>query len=763
MTGEDKGSSHSRARRVRPYVPAVLTLCVGIAVSVSSFAVARNWERERLEAEFHRYAEDRVSALRRGLEFSLYEVESLGGLYAASVSVEPHEFREFAVRHLAHAPGTQAMEWIPRVPRAERERYEEAARLWEFEDAAKREAFAKFEITERETQGKMIRAGERDEYYPVYYVEPYEGNEAAVGFDLASNPTRLVTLNRSGDTGDMLATARIILVQETRDQYGFLVFLPVYRKGASTDSVQDRRDNLLGFVLGVFRVGDIFEKALTYLEPAGTDLQLVDQSAPEGECFLYHHYARTREAPAGPVPMLADLRAGLHHEVTLEVAGRQWLIVCAPTPRFLAARRTWYPWGVLAAGLVLTGLLTSYLVSSIGRARRTERLVAALSKANEQLKTEIAERKQAQEVAARAAIDWQHTFDAINDMVFIIDRDYRVLRANRTMQEVFAGRSVVGDLFYEIVHGTGCPPPNCPVPNVLLSGEVVHTELCEEHLDGRWFDILGCPIRDETGTVARMVHVIRDITVRKRAEEHLKALNTELQRSNRDLQDFTHAVSHDLQEPLRKIHTFGQFLVEDFGDRLPQEGREHLRRVQDAAVRMKGLIRHLLALAMVGSKGWELVPVQPRELIDRALEDVSEKVRESGAEVTIEEGLPMVMADALQLGQVFQNLIGNALKFRLPERQPKIAVSGRVEKDHAIFSVTDNGIGIQESSLEKIFGVFQRLHPREEYEGVGVGLALCKKIIQRHGGTIWAESQVGKGSTFRFTLSTVPVKEEEKP
>lgn len=266
-----------------------------------------------------------------------------------------------------------------------------------------------------------------------------------------------------------------------------------------------------------------------------------------------------------------------------------------------------------------------------------------------------------------------------------------------------------------------------------------------------------------------LMGVDRDITDRILAERRLaeyagqlKALNAELQRSNRDLQDFTYTVSHDLQEPLRKVHSFGQFLVEDCGDQLPEVGREHLRHMQNAAVRMKEFIQHLLALARVGTHGADPEPVDPGRIVGVALETLSDRIRECGGQVTVQASLPTVMADPVQLGQVFQNLIGNALKFRKPDRAPRIAIGARIEDDQAVFNVTDNGVGIEERYLEKIFGIFQRLHARDIYAGAGVGLALCEKIVRRHGGIIWAESEPGEGSVFRFTLSLATQPEEEQ-
>ncbi|MFH1732544.1 MAG: CHASE domain-containing protein [Planctomycetota bacterium] len=377
-----------------------MILCVGLVLSVTAFTRAWRGEHERMKAGFVGAAEDSVSALKQIIEFNLHEVEALGAYYAASVEVERSEFREFVKPFLAHNPGIQALEWIPRVPHSRRAACEEAAR---------REGLADFQITERKRQGQMTRAADREEYFPVYFVEPYEGNEVAVGFDVASNPARKRTLERAAESGLMAATSRITLVQEIGRQYGFLVFLPVYRKGQPTDSPEARRNSLEGFVLGVFRAGDMARRALAYLKPQGVDVYLLDRSAPEGARFLDFQPARTRSEPVQPMrDDDAGLRAGLHHAAMLDVAGRKWLVVCRPTPAYFASGRTWELWLILCGGLVLTALVTGGFLSAIGRAERIERLVRErtfeLDETNEKLKRAIAVRERA-EKALRTAHD----------------------------------------------------------------------------------------------------------------------------------------------------------------------------------------------------------------------------------------------------------------------------------------------------------------------------------------------------------------------
>jgi len=233
--------------------------------------------------------------------------------------------------------------------------------------------------------------------------------------------------------------------------------------------------------------------------------------------------------------------------------------------------------------------------------------------------------------------------------------------------------------------------------------------------------------------------------------KELNDANSSLEKANAELQDFTYIVSHDLQEPLRKLHSFAQFLVEDFGDEMSDEGKDYVDRMQRAVVRMKGLIKDLLKLSRIGTAEELFEPVDATDAVKKALDDLSVAVEESGAEVVFGQ-LPVVSANGTQMVQVFENLVGNAIKYRSDERTPKIEIGAKSENGRVLFWVRDNGIGIENQYLEKIFGVFQRLYNKSRYEGTGIGLALCKKIIQRHGGEIWAESAVGVGTTFYFTL-----------
>jgi len=256
------------------------------------------------------------------------------------------------------------------------------------------------------------------------------------------------------------------------------------------------------------------------------------------------------------------------------------------------------------------------------------------------------------------------------------------------------------------------------------------------------------------GVLSPVVRAIaHDITERKAAEKALKKKTEELARSNKDLEQFAYVASHDLQEPLRMVTSYVQLLAKRYQGKLDTEADEFIDFAADGAVRMWKLINDLLTYSRVGTQGKELSPTDSEAVLALSLNDLKLAIEENGVLVT-HDPLPTVMADHSQLGQLFQNLIGNAIKFRSNE-PPRVHLSASRNGNGWTFSVTDNGIGIAAEYSERIFVIFQRLHSRKEYAGTGIGLAICKKIVERHGGRIWMESEVGKGATFYFILPAV--------
>jgi signal transduction histidine kinase len=223
-----------------------------------------------------------------------------------------------------------------------------------------------------------------------------------------------------------------------------------------------------------------------------------------------------------------------------------------------------------------------------------------------------------------------------------------------------------------------------------------------------------------------------------------------LARSNADLEQFAYVASHDLQEPLRAVTSYAELLEMKYSDVLDEKAMKYLFHMTSGVTRMQVLINDLLSYSRVGTRGKEFAPTDMGEVLDEALQNLQGAIEESGAKVT-HDPLPVVEADAMQMRQLFQNLVGNAIKFR-GERPPGVHVSAEKQEDAWLFGVRDTGIGIEPKYNERIFEIFQRLHGRTEYEGTGIGLALCRRIVERHGGRIWVESEPGAGTTFYFTI-----------
>lgn len=287
----------------------------------------------------------------------------------------------------------------------------------------------------------------------------------------------------------------------------------------------------------------------------------------------------------------------------------------------------------------------------------------------------------------------------------------------------------------------------------IANGNVWEGEIKNRAKDGSfyWVNTTIVPFLNEAGKPYKYVSIRYEITQRKQAEEQLRVYADRLERSNRELQDFASIAAHDLQEPLRKIHTFGDRLLAKFGVHLPAEGQDYLDRMLASTRRMRKLIDDLLTYSRVTMNTKPFEQTDLNLILQEVLSDL--EVRIDQVKATIQSSdLPKIEADPSQMRQLFQNLISNALKFQRESVPPVIRIDAELFKDRCVLSVTDNGIGFEEKYLDKIFTIFQRLHGKQEYEGTGVGLAVVRRIAERHGGTVTANSNPGAGATFFVSL-----------
>ena len=374
------------------------------------------------------------------------------------------------------------------------------------------------------------------------------------------------------------------------------------------------------------------------------------------------------------------------------------------------------------------------------------------------LEREVAERTRAEKALRESEARFRGTFENAAVGISLFDRTGHLIRANGKLCEIlgYTEEELRGRSFASFTH------PDDQEPDMTRFGHLMNGELPSYSVEKRyvrkddrpvWVRVTRSAQPDEQNLRAYCISIVINITARKKAEEERERLLAEVQRSNEDLQQFAHVASHDLQEPLRMVSSYMQLLDRKYRERLDEKAAQYIHHAVDGTVRMQKLITGLLNYSRI-NREVERLPVDTGSVCAAAIANLEQAIRDSGGEVTADP-LPTVPGEETQLVQLFQNLIGNGLKYRKPGIPPRVHISARQEGPEWRYSVVDNGIGILPQFRDRIFQIFQRLHTREEYPGTGIGLATCKKIVEGHGGRIWVESTPGESSVFHFTL---PVK-----
>jgi PAS domain S-box-containing protein len=348
--------------------------------------------------------------------------------------------------------------------------------------------------------------------------------------------------------------------------------------------------------------------------------------------------------------------------------------------------------------------------------------------------------------------------DTVRQPLLVLDQDLRVTQANRSFFSTFrvAPDETIGEGIFTLGDGQWDIAPIREVLREKLANEPEVNDVDVDHVFpgiGRKIMLLNARLVWGSAEGHRTILVaIEDVTERRYTERALAAQRRELQRSNDALHEFASVASHDLQEPLRKIISFGERLDMTLGPSLEGNPKDYLRRMLGAAARMRSLINDLLAYSQVTTRVHQFTPTDLAGIAREVMADLETTIADSGGKVEIDH-LPVIEADALQMRQLLQNLMGNAIKYRRKDQPPVVRVtSSLIDDDNCRITVADNGIGFNDAHVEKIFRMFERLHGRAEYEGSGIGLAICRKIVERHSGTIFATSTNGQGATFTVTL-----------
>jgi len=376
---------------------------------------------------------------------------------------------------------------------------------------------------------------------------------------------------------------------------------------------------------------------------------------------------------------------------------------------------------------------------------RLARLIPAIER--ELREAEIRrERRQALETLETERHWFYSVLEMLPAYLVLLTSDHQVVFANRFFRHRFGDPE--GRPCYQYLFGRNESCETCEPFTVLKTKAPHNWEWTGP--DNRTYEVYGFPF-DETDGSTLILKMGMDITEKKQAEKELRANMSRLEALNQELQEFAFVASHDLQEPLRKIMTFGNMLETKCTDSLGKDGHEYLERMIKSSARMRSLLDALLNYSRVATRAKLFQPTDLVVAAQEAVSDLELVIKRADGRVEVAE-LATVDADPDQMRQLFQNLIANAVKFRQTEEKPVIGIYGEIDGDTYRVFVKDNGIGFEEEYLDRIFRPFQRLHGRKEYEGTGIGLSICRKIVERHGGTITAKSEPGKGSTFIITL-----------
>lgn len=706
--GRDGGDPLQRAS----LLPALFVLALSLGATTMAWRVGAEAAQAAQQQRFEHQALQLAAAIEQRLRGYVDALRGAQGLFAASESVEADEWQRYwdQVDLSSRYPAVVGVGYAAGIEARERGDFEGAMA------AGRRGGF------------RIWPSGQRERYFPITFLEPAEGaNLLLLGYDLASEPARREALQRAVARGEVALSGRIAVAGSTAGdtEAGFALYAPLHGGG--------RRDGDPAFhLLGV-----------AYFDVrAGEWMQLVDDELRNS--LRVQLYDGDTEDPAQRLYADDDIAAPmpLRRTVILDQAGRHWLLVVDATPEFFIANRSSAPLSVLLVGLLFSLLLFAIAWLLAGLRARAERLAAR--------RTAELERSQR---AFRALTD------TANDAIIAAGDDGLIRYVNPAAGRYFgyeADALVQQPLTllmperYRAAHTEGMAR--------LLAGGEPHiigstVELAGLRRDGSEFplEISIAHWRSDDGV--HFTAILRDITRRRETEQALELQRSELARSNADLEQFAYVASHDLQEPLRMVASYVQLLARRYKGKLDQDADDFIGFAVDGALRMQRLIDDLLAYSRIATRPVALRDVAAAECAQAALRNLASRVQETRADIRIGV-LPIVRVDPLQLSQLFQNLIGNALKF-CGDQTPQVDVDAEREGDHWHFRVRDNGIGLDTQYAERIFVIFQRLHTRQQYGGTGIGLAICKKIIERAGGRIWVESRLGDGATFHFTLPAV--------
>ncbi|WLT32197.1 CHASE domain-containing protein [Geothrix sp. PMB-07] len=716
-------------------------LLVGLGLSLGGFFLTRDSYRRQVEAQFQAAARDRAESVVQGMQNGFDDVVVLRGFYEASDQVTREDFRTFLEPVIARHPYIQALQWLPRVSPANRAALEAEAR----------KGYPDFRFFFREADGAIHEIPPGTIFHAVQFVAPLKGNEVTLGFSAENLSTRQEALQRALRTGELAASGRVRLIQETGNQAGVLVMIPV----------RDAKGQNLGVVQGVFRMGDLVQKSLAFLEPKGVEVRLIDASAPAAEGLLH-------EEPS-PLPALGQTREeGLRLVRTFKLAGRTWTVAVNPAPGHYLLGTPTRAWAVLAAGFAFSLLLSVYVSTLLASEAKVR--VQVEVRTRELLEETESHRRDAQALRESES-RFRRLIEVMGDGLWVVDASGITTFVNRRMSEMLGHEpeELAGRPFLDFV----AESDQMEVKRNLTErqeGLSAQHDVRFRRRDGSdlWTIVTGTPVLDEQGQVVSIMGVVTDITERRRQEQaQLQSQKLE------SLGVLAGGIAHDFNNLLTAILgniSLAQLCIPKLSPAWP-----YLENMERTVHRATNLTRQMLAYS--GKGRFTVAPLDLNQAVEEMSHLLSVSISKKVAlRYHLQSGLPVLVAEASQIQQVVMNLVTNASE-AIGEGEGIVAIrTGSMTYDSEALArdfpgqpiepglfltleVSDTGQGMTPEVQARIFEPFFTT----KFTGRGLGLSAMQGIVRGHRGGIRLYSEAGKGTTFKLIFpagSGDPAKKE---
>jgi len=732
----------------------LIAFLLGFSISISMFFVVRGFEQTELKRVFNQHAKNRLAIIQTDMIRQQEIVSAIASLFSSSPTITRSQFKIFVQDALTRRPNIQALGWNPLITDSQKQDYIDRAKL---------DGFDGFQFKSLPTAENLIERDESEHAVIAYYIEPYLGNEKALGLNIASHPVRLEAINKARDTGQAIISKPIELIQRTGQGNGFLLLKAVYAQGVIPDNVVDRRKQFVGVAIGVFNFRNWMPILLQEIPASGIDVWLFDQTESNANRVLYFHSSRTREKIFEP--KLEDIntaRNGLHWEESFQLMGRQWTCLFSATPAFLQEHSSWLAWFIMIFGLILSVLFSFYFFN---RARN----IAQISVFNNQLIKEIAERKK-YEVDLKSQFEFTDTvLNGTHNLIVVLDLEGRFKRFNREAESVtgYSSNEVLDRAIWDSVI------PEHDIEQVKkqfrnLREGVVDAETHYENewraKDGRQIALQwnATTLTNKKVNSTYIVAVGYDVTeINKNKMEQMR-LERELHQAHKmdSLGKLTGGIAHDFNNLLGIINGYSSLIRDKFKNKGDEKLIGYLGHIIEAGERAAKLVAQMLSFSR--STPLDDAPIDLELLV---LDDINmiRATLPSSIKIDqeIESNLPSIKISAIHFHQIFMNLSINArdamngvgtLTIKVGWLRNLNTVSPishkAIKGDWLQLSISDTGCGIEPEIIHSIFNPF--FTTKEVGKGTGMGLSVVYGIMEGCSGHLLLNSEIDKGSCFQM-------------